>query len=159
MQVQPNGFADTWKWWIPPQFSSFGPSIDHLFYWIFGITMVTFVAVELVLVYFCIKYRRNPSRKAVYTHGSHKLEVAWTIIPTIIFVAIGIFSNKAWAWAKNPTSSQYPKANEFRTTLRIKAQQFAWHVDYPGADGIFDTDDDYRIDNTLNIPFEPAEWV
>src|SRR6185295_6339963 len=31
--------------------------------------------------------------------------------------------------------------------------------DYPGADGIFDTDDDYRIDNTLNIPFEPAEWV
>lgn len=143
------------KWfWYPPVYSSFGHSIDNLFWWIFWITTVTFVAVEGVLVWFCLKYRKNPGRKAVYTHGSHKLEVAWTVIPTIIFVIIGVASNDAWAWAKNPTSSKYPRADEFKTTLKITAQQFAWHVDYPGADGKFDTDDDYRKDNSLVIPVE-----
>jgi len=144
----------TWFWWLPPHYSSFGVSIDHLFLWIFWITMVTFVAVEGVLVWFCLKYRKNPLRKAVYTHGSHKLEVAWTIIPTIIFVIIGIASNDAWAWAKNPTSSRYPRADEFKTTLKITAQQFAWHVYYPGADQQFDTDDDFSKDNFLVIPWE-----
>jgi len=144
---------ETW-FWYPPVYSSFGHSIDSLFYWIFWITTLTFVAVEGVLVWFCLKYRKNPGRKAVYTHGSHKLEVAWTVIPTIIFVIIGVASNDAWAWAKNPTSSKYPRADEFKTTLKITAQQFAWHVHYPGADGQFDTDDDYVKDNSLVIPVE-----
>ncbi len=147
----------TWYWWIPPHYSSFGSSIDNLFYWIFAITMVTFVAVEAVLVWFCLKYKKNPARKAVYTHGSHKLEVAWTIIPTIIFVIIGVASNDAWAWAKNPTSSKYPRADEFKTTLKVNAQQFAWTVTYPGADGKFDTDDDYKLPGQLIVPLEPKD--
>jgi len=154
MQILFAEFGKTWWGWNPPTYSSFGGSIDSLFYWIFGITMVTFIGVEGVLVWFCLKYRKNPARKAIYTHGSHKLEVAWTIIPTIILVIIGIASNKAWAWAKNPTSSLYPQASEFQTTLHITAQQFAWHVKNPGADGKFDTDDDFTKDNLLVIPWE-----
>ena len=116
--------------------------------------MVTFVGVEGVLLWFCLKYKRDPNRKAVYIHGSHKLEVAWTIIPTFIFVAIGIFSNKTWGWAKNPTSSLYPKASDFQTTIRITAQQFQWNVTYPGVDGKFDTDDDFTKNGQLVIPWE-----
>jgi len=142
----------TWEWWILPQCSSFGYSIDNLFYWIFAITMVTFVAVEGVLLWFCLKYKRDPNRKAIYIHGSHKLEVAWTIIPTFIFVAIGIFSNETWGWAKNPTSSLYPKASDFQTTIRITAQQFQWNVTYPSTDSKFDTDDDFTKNRQLVIP-------
>jgi cytochrome c oxidase subunit 2 len=146
-----------WEWWIPPHYSSFGKSIDLLYYWIFVITMVTFIGVEGVLLWFCLKYKRDPNRKTIYAHGSHKLEVAWTLIPTVILAAIGIASNSAWGWAKNPTSSLYPKADEFKTTIRIIAQQFQWNVIYPGADGKFDTDDDFKKNGSMVIPWEEMD--
>jgi cytochrome c oxidase subunit 2 len=145
-------FAPKWKWWLPPGYSSFSKDVDTLFYWIFWITIVTFVLVEGALVYFCFKYRKHATRKSVYTHGSHNLEVAWTVIPAVILVALGVFSNKTWAMIKNSTSPDYPKA--FQTTLKITAEQFAWNVTYPGADGKFDTDDDFTIKNQLNVPYE-----
>src|SRR5437899_1649383 len=98
----PTNYAPTWKWWLPPAYSTFGGSVDRLYWWIFVITMITFVVVEGLLVYFCIKYRRNPARKAIYVHGSHKLEVAWTIVPSFILIGIGVFSNSTWAYIKNP---------------------------------------------------------
>jgi cytochrome c oxidase subunit II len=143
-----------WEWWIPESHSSFGASIDFLFYVIFVITMVTFIGVEGVLLWFCLKYKKDPNRKTIYVHGSHKLEVAWTLIPTVILVAIGIASNRAWGWAKNPTSSLYPKADDFQTTIRVTAQQFQWNVTYPGVDGKFDTDDDFTKNGQMVIPWE-----
>ncbi len=153
--LRPSDFAPTWKWWLPPNYSSFGMDVDELYYWIFWITTITFVLVEGVMVWFCFKYRKDPARKAVYTHGNHKLEVAWTVIPTVILVALGVLSNKTWAKIKNPADSAYPK--EFQTTVKISAHQFAWEVTYPGSDGKFDTGDDFTKTNTLNVPYEPVD--
>ena len=150
--TDPGKFDLTWKWWLPPSHSSFGADIDRMYYWIFWITMVTFVGVELALVYFCFKYRRNPARKAVYTKGSHTLEVAWTLIPAVILIGLGVVSSNLWARIKNPADPHYPQ--EFQTTLKITAQQFAWNVAYPGTDGEFGTDDDFTKKNILNVPVE-----
>lgn len=153
--IRPADFAPTWKLWLPPNYSSFGKDIDVLYLWIFWITMITFVVVELAMVWFCFKYKRDPARKAVYTHGSHKLEVIWTVVPAVILVALGVFSGSTWAKIKNSTDASYPK--DFQTTLRITAQQFAWNVTYPGADQAFDTDDDFTLKNSLNVPYEPTD--
>lgn len=155
MQVRPEGFDATWKWWLPPTHSSFGDDIDLMFMWIFWITMITFVGVELAMLYFCFKYRRNPSRKAIYTVGSHSLEVAWTVIPAVILVALGVASAKTWAITKNPGDPSYPE--KFQTTVKIVAEQFAWNVTYPGNDGEFDTADDFTLTNILNVPYEPVD--
>ena len=45
------------NWWLPPDHSTHGGGIDTLFNWIFWITMIIFVAVELVLVVFLIFFR------------------------------------------------------------------------------------------------------
>jgi len=153
--IPPTEFAPTWKWWLPPNYSSYGEEIDTLYYWIFWITMVTFVLVEGALVWFCFKYRRDPARKAIYTHGNHRLEVLWTVIPAVILVALGVLSSSTWAKIKNQADPNYP--TEFQTTVRIVAQQFAWNVTYPGADGRFDTDDDFTKKNALNVPYEPTD--
>jgi cytochrome c oxidase subunit 2 len=155
MQVRPEGFDVTWKWWLPPAHSSFGDDVDLLFYWIFWITMITFVGVELVMLYFCFKYRRNPARKAVYTQGSHSLEVAWTVIPAVILVALGVASAKTWATTKDPADPSYPQT--FQTTVKIVAEQFAWAVTYPGTDREFGTADDFTLQNILNVPVEPVD--
>lgn len=147
--------APTWRsLWLPPNYSSYGEEVDHLYYWIFWITMITFVVVEGAMLWFCFKYKKDPARKAFYSHGSHKLEVAWTVIPAVILVALGVLSSSTWAKIKNPADPSYPK--EFKTTIDILAQQFAWNVHYWGSDGKSGTDDDFTIKNVLNVPFEDA---
>lgn len=155
LQIRPPHFGESWKWWLPPHYSSYGGEVDTLFHWIFWITMVTFVGVELVMLWFCFKYRRNPARKTIYSKGSHTLEVAWTIIPAVILVGLGVASTKTWAKIKNPSDPSYP--TEFQTTVKIVAEQFAWNVTYPGIDGKFDTEDDFTLRNALNVPYEPVD--
>jgi len=44
------------SWWLPANYSRHGGAIDSLFHWIFWITMITFVAVQLTLVVFLINF-------------------------------------------------------------------------------------------------------
>ena len=155
LQTDPKLYDATWKWWLPPNHSSYGDDIDLMFYWIFWITMVTFVVVEAAMLYFCFKYKKSPGRKATYTTGSHTLEVAWTVIPAVILVALGVASAKTWAHIKNPADPSYPE--KFQTTIKIVAQQFAWNVWYAGIDGQIGTDDDFKETNILNVPYEPVD--
>ncbi|HEX8521575.1 MAG TPA: cytochrome c oxidase subunit II transmembrane domain-containing protein, partial [Tepidisphaeraceae bacterium] len=68
------------QWWLPPVRSTHGHQIDILFLWTFWITMVTFVLVEALLIYFMIKYRWSKNRdKAHFTHGNTRLEMCWTL--------------------------------------------------------------------------------
>src|SRR5688572_32959917 len=77
----------TWAdWWLPKDYSAHGPSMDWLFNVIFWITMVIFVAVEVLIVYFAVKYRYRPDRKGVFSHGNTRLEMAWTIAPAIVLL-------------------------------------------------------------------------
>src|SRR5215468_6946431 len=80
-------------WWLPPDRSTHGHSIDSLFTVTFWITMVTFIAVELCLVVFLIKYRhRAEKKKAHFTHGNTKLEMAWTLAPAVVLIVLAILN-------------------------------------------------------------------
>src|SRR5690348_8388055 len=73
----PTGWA---KWWLPADYSEHGHAIDSLFTWIFWITMITFVLVQVTLIVFMVKYRsRKDVKKAKFTHGNARLEMCWTI--------------------------------------------------------------------------------
>ena len=63
------------SWLLPPGASTFSGEIDFLYYLILIITGIAFVVVEVGLIWFLIKYRSRPGRKAYYTHGSVKAEV------------------------------------------------------------------------------------
>src|SRR5258708_3595633 len=86
--VHPKGAAQSRyeHFWLPDSESTYAPEIDSIFNIILWITMVVFVLVEVGLVYFLWKYRHRVGRKAVYTHGNNRLEIAWTIVPAVILV-------------------------------------------------------------------------
>jgi heme/copper-type cytochrome/quinol oxidase subunit 2 len=120
------------QWWLPPNHSVHGGQIDTLFVWIFWITMVAFVAVEIVLVVFLIKYRHRPEKKkAVFTHGNTRLEMAWTLAPAVILAVLALASKKVWDNFRYADSSR----DEGRAQVLVIGQQFKWNVIYPGPDG------------------------
>src|SRR5438552_3100857 len=65
-------------WWLPLKGSTFAGDIDGLFLAILIITGIAFVVVEVGLIWFVIKYRQRPGRKAFYTHGNTRAEVIWS---------------------------------------------------------------------------------
>jgi len=135
------------SWWLPLQGSTFAPQIDGLFLAILIITGLAFVIVEAGLIWFVIKYRGRPGRKAHYTHGNARAEVVWTAIPAVTVVALGLVSNHYWKEIKGRDSippDAYP--------IAIHAKQFEWQVTYPGADGKLGTADDFTVRNQLHVP-------
>ena len=63
-----------------------------------------------------------------FSHGSHTLEVVWTILPAATLLFIAIYQMNAWADAKM-------RKPDMPVTAEITGRQFNWDVRYPGADG------------------------
>lgn len=134
-------------WWLPPAASTFAGPIDGLFLAILIITGIALVVVEVGLLWFIVKYRERPGRKAFYTHGSTRAEVIWTAIPAVTMVVLGIVSNHYWVQIKGRDGvppNAYPVA--------VHAKQFEWNMTHPGPDGQLGTADDLLVRNQLHIP-------
>ena len=60
-------------------------------------TVIVNIGVFIVMGYFLVKYRYDPNKKkAHFTHGNPRLEMAWTIAPAIILAFISLASKKVW---------------------------------------------------------------
>lgn len=87
--------------WLPKDVSEHGASIDSLFYFILALTGVVFVVTEVLLFWFLWKYDESKQNgAATYIHGSHTLEVVWTIIPAATLLFLAIYQMNAWADVK-----------------------------------------------------------
>jgi heme/copper-type cytochrome/quinol oxidase subunit 2 len=121
-------------WWLPPNYSKHGGQVDMLFYWIFWLTMIIFIVTELVMVVFLIQYRHRPEKKkAKFTHGNTRLEMAWTLAPAVILAILALASKKVWDNYRYSPDLDDPH----RAKVLVIGQQFKWNVIYPGPDGRF----------------------
>jgi cytochrome c oxidase subunit 2 len=136
-------------WWLPPAASTFAADIDFMFLVITVITGTAFVVVELGLLWFIVKYRARPGRRAHYTHGNARAEVIWTAIPAVTVVVLGIMSNGVWVKIKGRNS-----APADAVPVAIRAEQFEWNITYPGADGQLHTGDDFTVRNQLHLALD-----
>lgn len=133
------------RWWFPPSVSTYGLDIDQLFRLILLITGAIFVLVEGTLVWFLLRYRHRPGRAASYVHGSTAAELIWTLIPALIVGYLAFASQRVWARVQGPPPPH-------QVEVEVQAEQFAWNVRYPGADGRFETPDDVETINQLHLP-------
>jgi cytochrome c oxidase subunit 2 len=132
---------------FPRDISEHGRVIDQLFYFILWLTGILFVITEGALFYFAWKYnaRTNPE-PAKFSHGSHTLEVVWTILPAVTLLFIAIYQMNAWADAKM-------RRPDIPVTAEITGRQFNWDVRYPGPDGeLYTPDDIIRVDGDIHFP-------
>lgn len=147
--------ADLWPMqghWLPEDVSSHGHVIDGLFMFILVLTGVIFIGTGLALFWFLWKYDAAKNAQPVaYTHGSHTLEVVWSIIPAATLVFIAIYQMDAWADAK----MRRPRleSGELKPEIaEVTGRQFEWRIRYAGKDGMVGTEDDIHVVNDLHLP-------
>jgi len=139
--------------WLPEDVSAHGYQIDHLFNFILGLTGVVFLVTEMLLFWFLWRYDRNTNKSPVkFTHGSHNLEIVWTILPAATLLFIAIYQMNAWAAVKlNKPDMPY--------TVEVTGRQFEWRFRYPGKDGVIGTIDDLYHVNDLHLPVDEMIMV
>jgi len=115
-------------WGLPPLANreSFGRDVDSLFHLILAFTGFFFVLTEVILVVGMWRFGAQPDRRAVYVHGNHKLEMAWTLVPAAILLYIAFAQIGAWADIKYAKRMRPP-----HHIIEVSARQFEWRMRYP----------------------------
>jgi cytochrome c oxidase subunit 2 len=116
-----------------PQTDS-GKAISELYWMVFAVCAVVFVAVEAALVLFIIRFRRRrgtpEGAEGPQIHGNTRLEIIWTIIPAAILAAIAVIT------LTRIPSVEAKGGDEL--TIKVEAHQFYWQYDYPNGAVSFD---------------------
>jgi cytochrome c oxidase subunit 2 len=134
---------------LPVEASAHAAEIDHMIVLVHWLMLVLFVGWGAFFLFVLVRFRRGANPKASYTGAKGKvskgLEVAVAAVEVILLVFYAIP-----AWAKRV--KQLPSENE-ATVVRVVGEQFAWNVQYPGADHKFGRTDLKLVsaDNPLGL--------
>jgi len=111
--------------------STQAPEIDNLLSVMIVLSAFVFSLVMVMLFYALWKFKAKPGDESdgEPIHGNTRLEVAWTLIPTIIVLFAGGYS-----WT---VLDSIEERDENPLTVSVFSQQFAWSFAYPGKDYAF----------------------
>ena len=122
----------------PDSASPSGHAIKVVYWVVFTVCAVVFVLVESALILFVLRFRRRRETPAdaegPQIHGNTRLEIIWTIVPTVILAGIAAFT-----FAKVPDVQATPDASDNPLTVRVESHQFYWQYVYPNGAISLDT--------------------
>jgi len=114
---------------LPRQSASLeGEDIDKLFVITMGLILVVQFITQFLIYYFTFKYRGIKGRKALFYADSHKLEMWWTVAPTIVLSVLIIYGLWTWNNVQDLSDSENP------LIIEVYAKQFVWEARYAGED-------------------------
>lgn len=134
---------------LPIDASAHGPEIDSMLSIVHWLMAVLFVGWGAFFAYTIIRFRNSRQATAdsvgVRSHMSSYLEVGVALFEVVLIVG---FAVPLWAKRVN----EFPPGRD-ALTVRVIAEQFAWNVHYPGADGIFGPTDIHLVtaDNPVGL--------
>ena len=107
--------------------------INDSYLWISIFTGAIFVLVEGSLLWFIFRYRRGRrprTEDGAQVHGNTNLELAWTVAPVLVLVAIGAF-----VFYKLPGIQDVPSASAQggRVDVQVKGYRYYWNFTYPNG--------------------------
>ena len=166
--------------WFPKLVNDDGEIIDQIFYGIFYLTGPIFIATGIALFWFMWKYDSDKNTAPVkFSHGSHTLEIVWSILPAVTLLFLAVYQMNAWADHKMrrpldhgpdgvlntaddpmlPGPDKKMGTDDDRHVLKpplalITGRQFQWDIRYAGDDRKFYTRDDLFTNTDLHIPVE-----
>ena len=112
---------------LPPASSVHGAEIDSLMKVSMGLILIVFFTLTPILFFFAYKYRGKKGNTAYFFAHNNKLEVVWTVIPTIILTVLIVYGLRTWERSMNPDLSK-------AKVIEVYAEQFKWTARESGID-------------------------
>ncbi len=139
---------------LPVNASAHGQEIDHLIVLVHILMLVLFIGWGIFFITALLRFNSKRNPKADYTgvkgHSSTWIEIAVAIIEILLLAGLSIPF-----WAKHVNA--FPNRKD-TVLVRIVAEQFAWNIHYPGADGVFGKTDVKFMDKQSNpLGLDPAD--
>jgi cytochrome c oxidase subunit 2 len=156
---------------MPVAASAHAADIDNMIVLVHWLMLVLFVGWGAFFLFVLVRFRKGANPKASYAGAKGKFAKSTEVAVALIEVALLVFYAIP-AWAKRVTN--FPAGND-AMIVRVTGHQFAWEVQYPGADGKFgrteqklvsaenligldrndpDAKDDIVTSNQLNLPVD-----
>jgi cytochrome c oxidase subunit 2 len=120
---------------LPLEGTSIARSWDDLYVFLVGLSVFFFVLVVGGMLWFAWKYRDRAGHKSEFVTGHFRLEIIWTVVPTVML--LGIFG---WGWMVYKKMIQAPGD---AMTVRVLGKQWLWNFQY---------DDGRVLTNELYVP-------
>ena len=141
-------------------FGTSGPVAEKqllLFNVLLWVMVAVFILVEGILLYAIIKFRRRPGQDELppQTHGHTALEITWTVIPTVLILALGIWSVFTLFELEQP-----PRGADVLEVTAV-GHQWWWEFEYPDS-GVLDSEGHPKritTANELRVPVDRAVKV
>ncbi len=118
--------------------SNFVSQVDSAFVFIFGISIFFLLGITAFLVYYIIRYRKSKNPVAEHIEGNNTLEIVWTVIPTILVLAMFYYGWSGWRYQKEVPDDAIP----IKTIARM------WSFTFQYENGM--------ITDTLFVPKDKA---
>ena len=125
---------------FPENASTYASQVDYIYLYLLLVCSVVALGVVIAIVYFSIKYARNPTHTAIQqVEGNNMLEITWSVIPLVIMLTM--FGWGAWLYMRMTTP---PKGT---LDFYVVGKQWMWKLQHPTGQ---------REINELHVPVNQA---
>jgi cytochrome c oxidase subunit II len=112
---------------LHPAVTRIASDIHGLHNYMLIVCLVIFIAVFGVMFYSIIKHRKSVGHKSAHFHESVGVEIAWTIVPFVIVVGMGMAATKTVVAMKDTSNADL--------TIKTTGMQWKWGYDYLKGEG------------------------
>lgn len=117
---------DSGTLFLPPASSTIAPEVDALFQFILVTSIVFFIIVVFGAFYFAYRYRRRGKKEfTADLSENRRLEIFWTVIPTILVFIVFFWGFKTYL----KMHVVPPEALK----IKVTGQKWFWQFDYPNG--------------------------
>jgi cytochrome c oxidase subunit 2 len=114
---------------LPEPASEHGVDYDFLMMLTMAIISTVFVLTHIFLMWFSYKYAYSSKRKALFFAHSNKLELIWTIVPSLALTVLILIGLNNWNSIMEPIPAETD-----HVLIELTGQQFTWTARYAGED-------------------------
>jgi len=118
--------------------SNFVEGVDLAFTIILGASIFFLIAITILMIYFVIRYRKSKNPKASQIHGNNKLEIIWTVIPTILVLIMFYYGWMGYKPMREVPDDAIP--------ITVYGQMWSWSYEYENG----------KISDKLVVPLNKA---
>src|SRR5262249_29522301 len=129
---------------FPEQASTNAASVDHLFYFLCGVTGAVALLISVLVVGFALRYRRrSEADQTPRILGSMRLELFWTIAPLFVFFVMFFWGASVYLSLTRPPADAIE--------VYVVGKQWMWKLQHQGGQ---------REINELHVPVnQPVKLI